>query len=804
MFLLIFGINQRKKRGLKRMKFFKTIQKNLKILFRMKTSLLMIILGPLLIVFLIGFAFNSPSAMHISIGYYNPSNSSLALDFVDVLNEEYQVDGFSNEEKCQEYVEKGLLHVCIVFPQDFSIDNNKQEAIQFHVDTSRVNIVYQIIDSVSEQIDIKTTELSKSYVEAMLGVLENIEQSTTQEINSLKQTKEKISQLSQESTTISSNLQGLSFSTHEINISFHKELDALENYTFQTYNAINIFYADYSSSLDNTTKEELLAVRTFANTMNSASKEDIVELNKKLTQAITSLEQINTQMSTAQTIAKDSQTKITALTQELKTIQSTLEKTISSLEKYVQLIQNIEITYSETIANPVTTEIKPVASHANNLMVLFPYLVMLIILFVGIMLSSTLVVIEKTNKERFRVFTTPTKESFFFLTTAVTSLLIILAQIIITFIITQLVFVDMLSGNILSHSIIILLASIFFTLLGIAIGYLCSSQQAVNMATIFVGAILLFISNMVLPLESVSESLQLIAQYNPYVIFSELFRQSLLFSTPIKDLLGVFTNIFIYISILIIFILIIQNTFEKNFFKKRHKPSSEKKPKEFLIQEKNILDEKDLFFAVKKLTDAEYILLVRKQRKELKRFLRKKLRYISLSKQFYKMDKKEFLRQLRLKHDTHIEKLKKLSMIHFKKNIFEDNYSSKESMDLLNQNNESTDEGFVFQEKTLDESREKTSDKKEAKKLSSKENEDIKNSQFTKILTDKKSANDLDAKIINKPAPKEKSSSHKYSKKKNKQSSKKNEDLLIKQILPEKKVSESERKKLEEEIFSDE
>ena len=82
---------------------------------------------------------------------------------------------------------------------------------------------------------------------------------------------------------------------------------------------------------------------------------------------------------------------------------------------------------------------------------------------------------------------------------------------------------------------LIFLASAFFIVLGMAIGYLFSTQEGAIMGSIIVGSVFLFLSNLVVPLESLAPALVNIVKYNPYVLASEFLRKSLLFSIEIGE-----------------------------------------------------------------------------------------------------------------------------------------------------------------------------------------------------------------------------------------------------------------------------
>ena len=145
------------------MKMLKILGKNFKLLFRKKTSLLTVLFAPILVIFMIGFAFSSTSVVQISLGYTSEDNSPMTLDFIESLKQnDYLMKEFLTKELCVRDLEHGLIHACIGFPKDFIISNNKTNNINFIVDKGRTNLVYSVIDSVSENIDIKSDEVSKS------------------------------------------------------------------------------------------------------------------------------------------------------------------------------------------------------------------------------------------------------------------------------------------------------------------------------------------------------------------------------------------------------------------------------------------------------------------------------------------------------------------------------------------------------------------------------------------------------------------------------------------------------------------
>src|SRR3989344_3581614 len=114
----------------------------------------------------------------------------------------------------------------------------------------------------------------------------------------------------------------------------------------------------------------------------------------------------------------------------------------------------------------------------TNLNYTFPTLVVLVLLFAGLLLASTTIVQEKESKAYFRNFITPTPDIIFIMGNYISSVLIVLVQLVIIFIvmfgITDTVVTDVALFN--AFIILILLGSVFI-LLGMLIGYLFKSGE---------------------------------------------------------------------------------------------------------------------------------------------------------------------------------------------------------------------------------------------------------------------------------------------------------------------------------------
>lgn len=637
------------------MKFFKAIGKNFKILFRLKTSILAVILGPLIIVLLIGLAFNSSSSIDISIGYTSPDNSTLTHEFVTALADNgYGVELFPSKNHCVDQLEQGLLHTCLIFPEDFKIAEGTSKEIIFVVDKSRVNIVYAVIDSVSEQIGIQSDQLSKSLTDVLLSTLESSSAAIDTNLGSLVVIQNKLASSVSNADIIGDNLGEMDLDTGSIDLG--TSFDKLHGYTRTIYNDMDD-YDNVNDSFEEIVEEEYLASKSYLN----STEDDLANLDAKLEEA--------------EALTEESQDSISSLQTDLDDISSDVGSIRSDLESVSYKINNIEIVSSDQIVNPITTKIETVTTDDNQLSILFPYALVLIIMFIGMLLSSTLVIIEKKSRATFRVFTTPTRDEFYLITTFVTSFIILAVQISLILIASKYFFIDIITANLGVNICILALTASFFILLGMAIGYAFSTQQATNMASISLGAIFLFISNMILPLETVAGYLQAAAQYNPYVLTSEMLRRSFLFTSSFKQLATPFVILGAYVVGMFILIVLVQKAAKNIYFSKR--PSSRAKHlsklSQLVIFDRKVNSESDFIIAINRLNEEEYEDLVRKQKREIKHFLSKVIHRKNISRKLTKLTKKELLTTFAQIYEQRYHELK----VHQEKILSEEKSVSK-------------------------------------------------------------------------------------------------------------------------------
>lgn len=505
------------------LKLLEIIKKNIKLLIRSKTSALIVLLGPLALMLLIGLAFNTSSLFDIKVGTYSSSYSELSNSIVEKLqDEQFKVVKVQSEERCIEMIKSGEVHVCTIFPPDLSLKTN--DKIVFHVDKSRINFVYIILDRISGKIATKSAELSTALTNRLLSSLNNANTKLTEKSSSLVSLSASLSESKSTVTDIAnklSEIQPAASNFSEIDEEI-KDLEVKDNSTSK--------YADLRDLID------------------------IVELN------------YNSLFTTITSLKDSSQEGLENVKNKLNSNIQTSKDLEKSIKEINDDINSIEIRDVAKIVSPVTTEIKPIVAESTNLNYTFPTLVVLVLLFAGLLLASTTIVQERESKAYFRNFITPTPDIVFILGNYISSVFIVLIQLVIIFIVMFGISNTTISDVTLFNAfvILILLGSVFI-LLGMFIGYIFKSGETANIASVSLGAILLFFSNTILPIETLPSSIREIVQFNPYIVGESALRKILLFNQGLDAVLEQIYVLVGYIALLLIIVYLFRE-FTKKWF----------------------------------------------------------------------------------------------------------------------------------------------------------------------------------------------------------------------------------------------
>ncbi len=506
-------------------KLLEVIKKNFKILIRSKSSALIILFGPLLLILLVGTAFNTSAFYDIKVGSYSPNYNELSDSILEELQQDqYKIFKVKSEESCITGVKTGAYHLCVIIPENLTISQEADNTIQVYADQSRMNLVFAIRSAIIDNVGEKSKELSESLTSIVVQQLEDAK-------SSLEEKQAVVKTLKDSNEQFTSGLVNIETETANLDLGDDNIIGQFKNKTAELKLQTN----------DTRTLTEI---------------DDII---KVLEEKISAIELASDAIANAVPALKET---AIAESSQLVDLERTSSKIISSVEA-------IKVRDVETLVSPIKTSTHAVSAEKTHVNYLFPTLIMMVIMFVSLLLSSITVIREKISKAYFRNYISPTRAALFIVATYLTNILIIVLQLAI--VLSVMLFIQPeLSNTLLNLGVAILIITSSFILLGMIVGYVFNSEETSTIGAVSLGTLLLFFSNTIIPLETLPSSIQRIVDFNIFVVSDTILRNIIIFGGGLKESLPEIQILLINIAAFVIAITAIYNVSSKMFNIKRY------------------------------------------------------------------------------------------------------------------------------------------------------------------------------------------------------------------------------------------
>lgn len=543
---------------------FELVKKNLKNLVRAKASSLVVILGPLLVIFLAGLAFDNSNVYAVKIGAYRPDVNDVTTAFLDQLREQFKVIEYNSEEKCVDAIRKTDINTCMVFAANFTIGKPPQNDIAFHVDYSRINLVWTVLQVMTEKVGEKTLQASRNLTTILLDTLEYAHQRigdqrqvviklTTQNDLLAKNTEQLMAELSDVDLTFDESafpLENLTGSKTQVKQWVDSALELGDKGLVKAVSFIDSADAIVKSSgASSQTKDELLV--KFQKSVEEINK---VKANFAETKNLTiqsfekfskDLDALAGQIANTKARLQEADNSRQLGIRVLDATSILLDKSLLSIAEVQQAMNDIdnrisaiEIKDPSAVSQPIITSIKPLVQQKTYLNYLFPVLIVLVIMFTALLITPTLILLDKHSPASFRTYMTPVRDGSYVAANFITAFILLFFQTIIILAIASVFFSSQIISNIPEAILLLLIVNSLFILIGMIIGYLFNNEETATLTAVSLGAVFLFISDVIIPIESMPEAFAYIASFNPYVLASSLLRRSLLFDSSLITLMG--------------------------------------------------------------------------------------------------------------------------------------------------------------------------------------------------------------------------------------------------------------------------
>jgi ABC-type multidrug transport system permease subunit len=542
---------------------FELVKKNLTNLIRAKAGSLVVILGPLLVILFAGLAFDNSNAYAVKIGTYVPAQNNITTTFLDQLRKEFKVVEYTKEEDCIEAIKETDINTCMVFSGNFTIGMPDKNKITFHVDYSRVNLVWTIMQVMTKEVSERTLQASQSLTKILLDTLDYTNARVQDQ-------REEMVKLATQNELMHQNVQDLMAELGDIDLSFNEK----------EYNVGNLSSAktqvkqwvDTALSIGDKGLSKATSFIDAAGSIvkqSSASQESKDALIKNMQKAVDDIKKLKADFAETKNLTQASFTnfdkQLTALNKAISNTKSALTQadtsrqfslrvleaisglldqslvSLSTVQNALNDIENritaIEIRDPKAISQPIVTAIKPIAQEKTYLNYLFPVLVVLIIMFTALLITPTLILLDKHSAASFRTYMTPVSDASYILANFITASILLFFQVVIILAIASIFFSNQIITNAPETILLLLMINSLFILIGMAVGYMFHSEEAATLGAVSVGALFLFISDVIIPIETMPEIFAYIASFNPYVLGSSLLRRAFLFDAPLLSLL---------------------------------------------------------------------------------------------------------------------------------------------------------------------------------------------------------------------------------------------------------------------------
>lgn len=582
-------------------KLFELIKKNFKLLVRAKVSALVIFIGPLLLVSLLGLAYSQSSDFTLDASVYSGSYSDLTESLLTKMtNQDFKVTKQVSRDNCISAVKMGESQACIIFPDDMSKD--KQNELTFYVDYSQINLVWLMLDvmsaRVSERSEELSAELTSDIMERMWFVEEKIKESKSIS-TSLKTGGTGIKTASSNMDSgfkkldISVDFSGVDMkstgNTTENILGLLEDIDdAAENLSSQAKHAIDKIensaadaesgqndsaLLDELEDIDDAADEVQDVIDNTTAIIQSLSANASVDMDKvkaALDTLSDKISQTELKMSNVKKQRDDLLPEFDNIGKTIDSMNTDIDKLQGLLDEALQKILAVKGKTVESISAPITTKIEPITTQKTHFNSLFPTLLVLIMMITGILLSSTLVMVEKKSKAFFRNRFTPTSYFTFNMSTYITSLIVLLIQLLLFVSVSAFFFETEVLASILLVLLLVLLAASVFIFIGMFIGFIFRTEETTNLAAITLIAVFLLFSSAVIPLESLPSYLKDIAMFNPFVISEVVLRQSIIFQMGFSEIMTGLGMLTAYAFGIFLLLLLLQNVFSRISFAHFH------------------------------------------------------------------------------------------------------------------------------------------------------------------------------------------------------------------------------------------
>ncbi len=532
-------------------KLLAMIEKDLRQIIHSKSSALIILIAPVILMVLVGLALSSTSGLTgVKIGVFAPEKNELNTILNTKLTEKgFEVKDFSSLGDCKQSVTNEMTHICVEIAkrEDQSLtqlDTRLTNKVNFYVDYSKVRLVWAIINTIrtviaqeSSKITIELTSKLSEKIETTISQIEDKKTKLDELIQQGEYASEKTSQAEDYLSSWDGELNTASVSASSLTNSVTVIVSDINTIN----NTLTIFGNNLNSVLPFVPVPQNTNLKSSYDSMNFAVSSSLKSLSTSAEALKKTNNQITLVLNNLQNNKGNAKSTLLQLREQLDQNVKELKQVRTDITKVTEELSWAKTVKAEEIMNPIPVEILPVTGEVKKvgslssaltyLDYLLPALLIIMIMFVSTLLASTMVIKERKTQAYFRNLISPTNSVLFFFGTYLLCLILVGLQISLLMIIAKLFFSINLSSLAAIVIILFLLISIF-VVLGILIGHSFASEETTIIAAVSAALVFLLFSTLIIPLETMPTIIRGMAKLSPFVIGEVSLRKAMIFSIP--------------------------------------------------------------------------------------------------------------------------------------------------------------------------------------------------------------------------------------------------------------------------------
>ncbi len=543
---------------------FNELVKNLRLIVRNWGSLALLIIAPLVLILLVGYAFSGSGLHDIRVGVV-ADNSLDTKDFAQNVSGFAKIVNYPTLDPCINAMKKGSIHVCLeIHGQLDGAQGVPSGDITFYYDNTRKKTSLLVLNSVREYFGITSERISLISTQRVIDSMQELLLYVSDGVKDLAVVEEQAAIVRADLVVREQKLvdfqgkfepqykhikelQGVIHNTSALSIDQTQEsiiiLENVRNVLLEAGNGTNETAFNKSLSL---LDAQLLILRKDKDQQSST----LATLTAALDQMVAELDMFNALLYDEIMRTRDS---IELLDKSVLQIKQTREEA----EKKLGGLGDVDSGLANRLVNPISQQFEELLPGVKEIQLAFPSLLVMVIIFISLLFSTVLTMLELHNRAYTRNILAPVHYLLYAGGLLLTTSLLILLQIGVLLLVAQFVFTLPIASHFIAVGFISILLMVLFSLLGMIIAYQIDTIQTATLLSIFVALGYFLLSDALNALEAMPVFAAAIAQFNPLVLATNALRKVLFFDLPLGAYVGELAMLGLYLVVAVAVLLVI-------------------------------------------------------------------------------------------------------------------------------------------------------------------------------------------------------------------------------------------------------